>query len=224
MPPGLKNLAPSAKLSSSDTKATPEMLAKITDGEKESKEDNVIFLHRGTQYVQMDFGGERELFAVVIWHAFESWKVYHGVIVQAADDANFTQNVHTLFNNDAENACGRGVGTDREYWETFQGKLIDAKGVRARYLRCYSKGSTQNGLNEYTEVEVYRPGGRHPSHGPRSTSLTPVGSRVAEQRLPRPARSTRPLFEVYGGHPRPGPLHRYNLGGMGRSLRPEPLN
>jgi hypothetical protein len=48
-----------------------------------------------------------------------------------------------------------GAGTDREYFETNQGKLIDAKGVKARYVRLYSRGSTDSALNEYTEVEIY---------------------------------------------------------------------
>ena len=49
----------------------------------------------------------------------------------------------------------RFITTDREYFETHEGKLIDAKGVKARYLRFYSKGSTESALNEYTEIEVY---------------------------------------------------------------------
>jgi hypothetical protein len=64
-------------------------------------------------------------------------------------------NLRTLFNNDLANACHRGAGTNREYFETREGKLIDAKGVKARYLRLYSDGSTDSALNEYTEVEIY---------------------------------------------------------------------
>ena len=52
-------------------------------------------------------------------------------------------------------SSGLGVGTDREFFETFEGKLINAKGVKARYVRTYSKGSSESALNEYTEVEVY---------------------------------------------------------------------
>ena len=48
-----------------------------------------------------------------------------------------------------------GAGADREYFETHEGKLINAKGVKARYMRFYSKGSTESALNEYTELEVY---------------------------------------------------------------------
>ena len=42
-----------------------------------------------------------------------------------------------------------------EYYETHLGKVIDAKGVRGRYLRCYTRGSTENQSNQYTEIEVY---------------------------------------------------------------------
>jgi hypothetical protein len=77
------------------------------------------------------------------------------VIVQVADDAGFTENVRTLFNNDIENSSGRGVGTDKQYFETFEGRTVDAKGAKARSVRLYSKGSTDSALNEYTEVEIY---------------------------------------------------------------------
>ncbi|SPE62456.1 Coagulation factor 5/8 type domain protein [Verrucomicrobia bacterium] len=155
VPPGLVNLAPGSKLTASDKNATAEMLAKLTDGDKEASDQSIVFLRKGTQWVQMDLGRPCEVFAIVIWHAHNSAKVYHSVIVQASDDPDFINNVQTIFNNDQENKSGLGVGTDREYFETFEGKLINAKGIKARYLRFYSKGSTESALNEYTELEVY---------------------------------------------------------------------
>ena len=155
VPPGLKNIAPSAKITCSDKNATADTLAKIVDGDKEASEQSIIYLRKGTQWVQMDFGSPQQIFAVVIWHAHNSTKVYHDVIVQSADDQDFLQNVKTIFNNDQENKSGLGVGTDREYFETHEGKLIDTKGITTRYLRFYSKGSTESALNEYTEIEVY---------------------------------------------------------------------
>jgi hypothetical protein len=155
VPPGLKNIAREAKLTSSDKNATEEMLAKIVDGDKEASDQSIIFLRKGTQYVQMDLGSPSEVFAIVIWHAFNAPKVYHDVVIQAADNADFTENLKTIFNNDQDNTSGLGVGTDREFFETHLGRLIDAKGVKARYLRFYSKGSTESALNEYTEIEVY---------------------------------------------------------------------
>src|SRR5215468_1167002 len=155
VPPGLKNLAPGAKLTSSDANATPETLAKITDGDKEASDQSIIFLRKGTQYIQMDLGAPSELFAIVIWHAHNSAKVYHDVIVRVADDAEFTKNVRTIFNNEQDDSSKLGVGTDREFFETNEGKLINAKGEKAQFIRFYSKGSTESALNEYTEVEVY---------------------------------------------------------------------
>jgi hypothetical protein len=155
VPAGLKNLAPGAKITCSDKNATAEALAKVTDGDKEASEQSIIYLRKGTQWIQMDFGSPQEIFAVVIWHAHNSAKVYHDVIVQVADDQDFLQNVKTVFNNDQDNTSGQGVGTDREFFETHEGKLIDTKGVTARYIRFYSKGSTESALNEYTEIEVY---------------------------------------------------------------------
>jgi len=130
-------------------------LEKITDGDKEPSDQSIIYLRKGTQWVQMDLGSPQALFAIVLWHAHNTPKVYHDVIVQIADDPDFMENVRTLFNNDQDNSSGRGVGADREYFETYEGRLIDAKGAKARYLRFYSKGSTESALNEYTEIEVY---------------------------------------------------------------------
>ena len=155
VPAGLKNLAPASKVTCSATNATPEMLAKIVDGDKESYDSSIVLLRKGTQYVQFDLGAAHEIFAIVIWHAHNAPKVYHDVVVQVSDDPEFKDKVQTLFNNDMDNSSGRGVGTDREYFETAQGRLIDAKGVAARYVRCYTKGSSESVLNEYTEVEIY---------------------------------------------------------------------
>jgi hypothetical protein len=155
VPAGLKNLAPGSKLTASDKNATASTLEKLTDGDKEAMDQSIIFLRKGSQYVQMDLGSPQDIFALVIWHAHNTGKVYHDVVVQAADDQDFLENVKTLFNNDQDNSSGLGVGTDREYFETQFGKLIDAKGIKTRFLRFYSKGSTESVLNEYTEIEVY---------------------------------------------------------------------
>ncbi len=155
VPAGLKNLAPAAKLTASDKNVTPEAIAKIIDGDKEPNEDSVVIMRKGPQYIQMDLGSVNEIFALAIWHAHATPKVYHDVIVRIADDPDFTTNVKTIFNNDQDNTSGLGAGTDREYFETNEGKLIDAKGVKARYLRFYSNGSTESRMNEYTEIEVY---------------------------------------------------------------------
>jgi hypothetical protein len=155
IPKDAKNIAHTAKVTTSDGNCKADALAKITDGNKESADDNIALLRKGVQYVQFDFGAPQEFFAVAVWHAFDTMKVYHAVVVQVADDADFTKNVQTLFNNDAANLAGRGAGTDHEYFETNFGKLIDAKGAKGQFVRLYSKGSTDGSFNEYTEVEIY---------------------------------------------------------------------
>jgi hypothetical protein len=155
VPSDVRNVAPGKKITCSDKGVTASQLARITDGKKEATEDAAALLRKGLQWVQFDFGAPHEIFAIVVWHAHDTPKIYRSVIVQASDDPDFTGNARTLFNNDRDNSSGLGVGADRQYFETYQGKIIDAKGCRARYVRLYSHGSTDSALNEYTEVEIY---------------------------------------------------------------------
>jgi hypothetical protein len=157
-PKGVVNVARGKPVSASDTNLISGELGQITDGKKGAYEENIVTLRRGLQWVQIDLQGEFNLYAIVLWHDFSAPVVYHGVIVQVSDDPEFKTGVHTLFNNDQKNSAGLGAGTDREYFDnplTGAGKLIDAKGVRARYVRCYSHGSSDNALNTYIEVEAY---------------------------------------------------------------------
>ena len=78
------------------------------------------------------------------------------MIVQASDDPLFRTNVLTLFNNDADNSSGLGMGRDKEYVETQEGKRLQfPKGFTARYVRCYSRGGTIQVYNCYQEIEVH---------------------------------------------------------------------
>ena len=77
------------------------------------------------------------------------------MIVQVASDPDFITGVATLYNNDDDNSAGLGVGRDMHFVETNEGKLVDAKGTSARYVRLYSNGSNANDLNHYIEVEVF---------------------------------------------------------------------
>ena len=154
-PKGVKNVATGRPVTSSDPSPISGDLKQITDGKKDAFDENVVTLRRRTQWVQVDLQGEYNLYAILLWHEHKSPVVYRDVIVQVSDDPEFKNGVHTLFNNDQDNSSGLGVGTDREYFENHEGKLIDAKGTKARYVRCYSKGNTDYALNSYTEIEVY---------------------------------------------------------------------
>jgi hypothetical protein len=54
-----------------------------------------------------------------------------------------------------DNSSGLGVGTDREYFETHEGRIVEVKGVKGRYVRGYTKGGSLSALNCWQEIEVY---------------------------------------------------------------------
>lgn len=154
-PAGTDNVARGKPVSSTDEEPIIGELAIVTDGDKEASEGSYVELGPFLQNVTIDLQGEYNIYAIVFWHYHKQARVYFDVVVQVADDPNFTTNVRTLFNNDDDNSSGLGAGTDKNYIETAEGKLVDAKGVRARYVRLCSKGNNANELNHYTEVEVY---------------------------------------------------------------------
>ena len=154
-PAGVRNLALNKKVTASDKSPITGSVSQITDDNMEAIDDAVVELHKGLQWVQIDLEQDGPLYAIVLWHDHRYVQVFRCVVVQAADDSDFTQNVRTFFNNDYENVAGLGIGSDKQYFETNQGKLIDLKGAKARYLRFYSRGSNASALNCYTEIEVW---------------------------------------------------------------------
>ena len=152
---GVRNRAPAGKISCSDTNATAGMLAKITDGNKEAVDTSIVSLRKGVQYVQFAPPGAGR-FAVGIGR------------VRYAEDLSLRggpggrrrgvhrQRPHALQQRHPREQGGPGAGTDREYFETNEGKLIDAKGAKGRYAPGRIRaGSSDSALNEYTEVEIY---------------------------------------------------------------------
>jgi hypothetical protein len=154
-PAGVLNVAKGKKVTSSDMEPVIGELELVTDADKKGADGSFVELGPGVQYVTVDLGGTYELFAVLFWHFHKTPRVYLDVVVQVADDAAFKKNVRTLFDNDHDNSSGLGAGKDMNYVETSEGKLVDAKGSRARFVRLYSKGNNANDLNHYVEVEAY---------------------------------------------------------------------
>ena len=130
-------------------------LAYITDGDKAAGEGYFVELMDGAQWVQIDLEAEGELAAIWVWHYHSQKRAYHDVVVQVSNDPTFATGVTTLFNNDYDNSAEQGKGSDKPYVDTRYGKLIDAKGTKAQYVRLYSNGNTANDMNHYIEVEVY---------------------------------------------------------------------
>ncbi len=155
VPAGTKLLSKGKPVSSSDDFPIIGDLSMITDGDKTGVDGTYVELAPFLQWVQIDLEAPVKFAAVALWHFHSQARVYHDVIVQVSDDAEFKEGVQTLFNNDNDNSAKLGEGTDRPYIETYQGRLIDGKGVTGRYLRLYSNGNTSDELNHYIEVEVY---------------------------------------------------------------------
>lgn len=153
-PKGVKNVALGKPVTSSVAPFSGE-LSQITDGKKEAFDSDAVEFKKGTQWVQVDLGDVYSIYAIAMWHDHRYIQVIHDVIVQVSDDPEFKTNVQTLFNNDLDDSSALGVGADREYFETNQGKIADAKGVKARYVRGYTKGGTGTALNCWQEIEAY---------------------------------------------------------------------
>jgi len=154
-PVGTVNLAKGKSVSSTDEEPIIGEISYITDDDKEAAEGSFVELGPFTQHVTIDLEKKSNIYAVIIWHYHKQPRVYYDIIVQVSDDPEFKKNVTTIFNNDQDNSSGLGKGKDLNYVETAEGKLIDAKGVQGRYVRCYSNGNTNNDLNHYIEVAVY---------------------------------------------------------------------
>ena len=155
VPAGTVNIAEGMEVTGSDDFPVIGELEYITDGDKDGADGSYVELGPGVQWAQIDLGEKKTIYAVALWHYHAQARAYRDIIVQVADDADFIENVQTIFNNDHDNSAGLGAGKDKEYIETNKGKLIDAKGVQGQYVRLYSSGSTGSDMNHYIEVEVF---------------------------------------------------------------------
>jgi len=154
-PADTKLLSFEKPVTSSDDEPIVGELEMVTDDDKKGSDGSYVELGPNRQWVQIDLEEVNTIYGILLWHYHGEGRIYHDVVVQLADDADFITNVRTVFNNDYDNSSGLGIGKDLEYFETYEGELIQVKGMKARYLRLYSKGSTASDLNHYTEVEIW---------------------------------------------------------------------
>ncbi len=153
-PAGVKKISLNKPVTSSDDEPIIGDVNIITDGDKEAIDGSYVELGPGLHWVQIDLEKEHELWAVVVWHYHADPRIYRDVVVQVSNDPDFID-AKTIFNNDQDNSAGLGVGKDIEYFEGNEGHLVAANGVKARYVRLYSQGSTADDQNHYIEVDVY---------------------------------------------------------------------
>ncbi len=155
VPAGTKLLSKGKKVTSSDSLPVIGELSFITDGDKTGIDGAYVELGPNTQWVQVDLGESAKIAAVAVWHFHSQARVYHDVVIQISDDAEFKKGVTTIFNTDDDNSSKLGKGKDLSYVETNNGRVLPANGAKGRYVRLYSNGNTSDELNHYCEVEVF---------------------------------------------------------------------
>ncbi len=155
VPAGVANISRGKTVTASEMDPIMGTIDMITDGDKEATEGSVVELGPFEQWAQIDLGEAKEIYAIVVWHFHKTARVYFDVVVQVSDDPEFITGVTTLFNNDIDNSLNLGAGNDMHYLDKAEGKLIDGKGTKGRYVRLYSQGNNQNDYSHYIEVEVF---------------------------------------------------------------------
>ena len=68
VPPGTRNLALGRPVSASDSCPIIGEPEQVTDGEKGPGKGSWVEFGPGAEWVQIDLGESRELWAVVVWH------------------------------------------------------------------------------------------------------------------------------------------------------------
>ncbi|HCN78856.1 MAG TPA: hypothetical protein DIT13_16895 [Verrucomicrobiales bacterium] len=154
-PAGTVNVASGKPVTSSDPAPIIGELELITDDDADGSDGCFVELAPGPQWVQIDLEASTTLSKIAMWHYHKQAQAYVAVVVQLSDDPEFKTGVTTVFNSDIENVHGFGEGKDPAYIETNHGRVIDAKGTKARYIRLYSNGNTSNEMNHYCEVQAF---------------------------------------------------------------------
>ena len=155
VPEGTINLSAGKTVTSSDDWPVIGELELTTDGDKDGEEGYYVELGPKLQYIQIDLQEPAAIYAILVWHFHGQPRVYHDIIVQISNDPEFKTGIQTVYNNDYDNSAGLGLGKDKAYVETYEGRLIDANGAVGRYVRLYSNGNTTDSMNHYIEVEVF---------------------------------------------------------------------
>lgn len=109
----------------------------------------------------IDFGRVEKINRVMVaaWH---EW-VFEDVIVQLSTTEDFSPGTtYTVYNNDADNSVGQGVGKDEKYQEIpYAGHTFLFDPVDARYMRFYNKCVDTTPENSgrvrsvWTEMQAY---------------------------------------------------------------------
>jgi len=156
VPEGSVNLALKKPVTSNEPLPVVGDLEMVTDGDKSGEDGHNVDIGFGKKWVQIDLGLNANIYGVSVWHYHGQARAYRDVIIEVADDEDFTQNVQMVYNSDHDNSYGKGIGEEMGYVETNEGHYMYCpKGTKGRYVRLHSQGNTSNDQNHYIEVEVY---------------------------------------------------------------------
>ncbi len=155
-PAGTINIARGKPVSSSDPEPIAGSLDLITDGDKEAADGTFVELGPEPQQITIDLQEPCEIYAVVVWHQHRWPRIYQRCrgadLPTTRPSRPACERSSTTMPTTRSASAPAGTCT---YTETYEGKLIDGKSTRGRYVRCYSNGNTHDELNHYIEVEVY---------------------------------------------------------------------
>ena len=176
-PEGTTNLALGKDVTASEEPMMGE-LAQLVDGNAEATDDTILDLDSGPAWVTVDLGKPCEVFAVLSWQRHNNLFAFRDVVIETADDKDFATNRQILFNNDHDGSLGKGhgKGANTQYLENYQGKLVDARGIKARYVRFWSNGNSHDASNYWTEINIF---GRELPPGPATTPPVTIVALVA---------------------------------------------
>jgi len=153
VPEGVALLSKGKPVTSNDSAPIGD-LTLATDGDKQGDDGYFVDLMPGKAWIQIDLGESKEIWLLWLWHFHKQNVMFKDVIAQISDDPEFKTST-TVFNNDFDNSAGLGVGPDKSYIETNNGRPIPVNGVKGRYVRFSSNGRDLDDTNQYIEVEVY---------------------------------------------------------------------
>lgn len=110
-----------------------------------------------TGFAVIDFK-DKYLVDKVITNAWHDWE-FSDVVIQLANDEQFTEGVYTVFNNDVDNSLGLGFGTDGPYKEKGGsiGHVFEFEPVEARYIRFTNKSikPASEARSIFEEIQVF---------------------------------------------------------------------
>jgi hypothetical protein len=90
VPAGTVNLALKKPVTSNESLPVVGELDMVTDGEKSGEDGYNVDLGFGKKWVQIDLGERANVYGVSVWHYHRQLRAYRDVIVEVADDEDFT--------------------------------------------------------------------------------------------------------------------------------------